>query len=315
MRKCHSCSKTLTSGSRHIYTCARKNGSTETNDQIKFKFLNYNFPLISKKEKLQHVYENQLKSLPDIKKEYNIDFKSILFLLDYYDIKKRNNSESAKLISQDKYKNTCQNKYGVSNVSLVQLVKDKKSKTSLKNYGVDNIRKSPEFISWLKIHMNEKYGAGSLPNNNETADSWGWKKLTETEKQARLKKIHSNYKNNNLETKIQIILNEIGISYTSQFFIGKNSFDIKISGIKLLIEIQGDYWHANPNKYKPEDKIIYPCGPKLAKEVWQKDINKQIIAENKGYRIIYLWEDEINNKSNDELKLYLFEKIMLWKNY
>ena len=41
-----------------------------------------------------------------------------------------------------------------------------------------NIHKSEEFKDWLKMYMKETYGAGSLPNKNGNANSWGWKKLS-----------------------------------------------------------------------------------------------------------------------------------------
>ena len=47
---------------------------------IKFEFLSYNFPVISKKNTLFNEYVVKLKSLPDIKKDYLISYKNIILL-------------------------------------------------------------------------------------------------------------------------------------------------------------------------------------------------------------------------------------------
>ena len=59
----------------------------------------------------------------------------------------------------------------------------------------------------------------------------------------------------------------------------------------ICIYADGDYWHANPKFYKPNDTII---GKKTAKDIWKKD--KQITAKNEkqGYEVLRFWEHEIN---------------------
>lgn len=51
--------------------------------------------------------------------KYNIDSKSVYFLLDLKQIPHRTISQSAKEISYEKYKQTCLEKYGVENISQV----------------------------------------------------------------------------------------------------------------------------------------------------------------------------------------------------
>ena len=66
-------------------------------------------------------------------------------------------------------------------------------------------------------------------------------------------------------------------------------------------------WHGNPAKYKSTDIIM---GKILVFDLWKKDKNKKIIAENNGYKIIYIWEDEINKCNRLELVELLKEKIL-----
>lgn len=306
-RRCPYCEQELNGGSRHIFYCGDKKYPNKSKEEIKKEFIEFNFPRISNKETLNLEYNKNLKSLPDLKKEFGIDFKSVTFLLDYYNIPKRNISQSAKKISHKKYVKTCRDKYGVDNVSQLQSVKNKKSETFIEHYGVDNIRKSDEFKSWLKNYMQDNYGIGSLPNKNGNADSWGWNKLSLEDKQKRLKILHSNFESG-IEKEIQGILSDLNIPYSTHFFISNRSFDIKIGKTKKIIEVNGDYWHANPEIYKESDIICNKnIGKVTASEIWERDLEKKKTAESKGYQIFYIWENDIKKKSREELEIMLLD--------
>ena len=90
-----------------------------------------------------------------------------------------------------------------------------------------------------------------------------------------------------------------------QHWIDRNSYDFKIQK-NIILEINGDYWHANPNKYKLNDKILYPKdGFKTAKNVWEKDRLKKEKAEKYGYNVFYLWEDEMKKMTDDDILNYI----------
>ena len=100
---------------RHIYKCKMRDMNL-TKEQIKLKYLQFNFGdniLDDVCNDYEHLY-----SLPMLREKYdNIDSKAVFFLLKLRNIKPRTISESAKKISQEKYKQTCREKYGVDNVS------------------------------------------------------------------------------------------------------------------------------------------------------------------------------------------------------
>ena len=332
MKKCPFCKKEIKKyDGNHIYRCS----NLKDKNEIKFKFIEYNFPVISKKEVLVQQYEINLMSLPDIKDKYNIDYKSILFLLDYYKIKKRSISESAKKISCKKYIKTCNEKYGVDNVSQINEVKEKKKKTFIKNYGVDNIWKSKEYYDWLHKFMINKYGKKSVPNINGNAnpfnikgiseeDKWKrikkankgttkyWNSLSDDEKnkliQKRCKNLVTNY-NSKLESRVSEILSQFNIEHTKQFWINRKSYDIRINKTKYIIEVQGDFWHGNPQLYCENDKLNHPLKPILAKELWEGDLKKRKNAEKYNYVIIYLWESDINKMNDEEILNNILEHI------
>lgn len=78
-------------------------------------------------------------------------------------------------------------------------------------------------------------------------------------------------------------------------------FDFVISGINLCIEFNGDFWHANPNKYKPDDFIF----EKRASDIWKNDETKiQTLKSKRNIDTIIVWEsDWANNKKETEKNL------------
>ena len=60
----------------------------------------------------------------------------------------------------------------------------------------------------------------------------------------------------------------------------------------FVIEFYGDYWHANPNKYKADD-IVH--NNKTAKEIWDKDKERINRLVTMGYHVEVVWEDEYKN--------------------
>jgi G:T-mismatch repair DNA endonuclease (very short patch repair protein) len=71
--------------------------------------------------------------------------------------------------------------------------------------------------------------------------------------------------------------------------------DILLVDYKIAIECYGNNWHANPKFYKKNDLIVKFKGPVTAKSIWKFDNVRQKQIELFGYKVIVLWEDEINN--------------------
>lgn len=308
-RYCPFCNLKLVSGGNHIYTCKQRDFSL-TKTEIKLKFLEYNFG----DNILDNVCNdyNNLYSLPMLKEKYNgIDNKSVYFLLSLKNINPRNISESAIKISQQKMKKTLQEKYGdnIINPGQIPTVKEKVKKTFLKHYGVDNVWKLANYNKKCaelhpethKIHMKK------IQNGCKKF----WDNITEEQlnewciKVSKGKELNNNYQSN-LENRFCQILNNLNISFTRQFHIkGYNHpYDFHLINTKIIIEINGDYWHANPIFYNENDVISYPGKKSSAKEIWNKDKKLIEIAEKNNYKVITIWENEINSKTNNELEEY-----------
>lgn len=70
-------------------------------------------------------------------------------------------------------------------------------------------------------------------------------------------------------------------------------YDFYLPSHNLIIEYQGDYWHANPNKYSSGTFIrILKRGPVLVDDIWARDEQKREAAIQAGYKVAYIWESE-----------------------
>ena len=85
---------------------------------------------------------------------------------------------------------------------------------------------------------------------------------------------------------------------------------------KVILELNGDYFHANPAIYNAEDIISIRHVPHTAQSIWEDDSVKRKLAESRGYRVVYLWECDMKKMSDDELfnwiKRNCIEKERLW---
>lgn len=104
----------------------------------------------------------------------------------------------------------------------------------------------------------------------------------------------SSRKQNNtwIELEVQNMLDELNISYIKQYEVKRMTVDFYIPDNNLAIEVNGDFWHCNPDIYgkiKPLHKI-HP-------RVIEKDKRKKQQLYEEGIDLHVVWENELlNNK-------------------
>lgn len=110
------------------------------------------------------------------------------------------------------------------------------------------------------------------------------------------------------QTKPQKIINHIlqknNISYINEKIFGYYAVDNYLSDAHLIIEVMGDYFHANPTKYLTYDNL---------NQMQQKDVirdKRKHTYINKYYhiQILYLWESDILHRPDvceALIKLYI----------
>jgi len=148
-------------------------------------------------------------------------------------------------------------------------------------------------------HLGKKLKPESIIKREQTRRKNGWftpyglKTIRLSAKHNILNQIFP-LKDTKPETIMQSTLKLNNIDFTKHFciFDGKGFFhrvDILIKP-NICIEIDGDYWHANPKKYTP-DFILR--GGITAQEKWDYDSTVNNKIEKLGYKMIRLWASDI----------------------
>jgi very-short-patch-repair endonuclease len=98
-----------------------------------------------------------------------------------------------------------------------------------------------------------------------------------------IKKIMTKRPMNKLEKRVADLLDEHNIDYHYQFFLNRDgvckSYDFKIKGQPIILEIDGDYWHGGPKaeKYTPFFDL---------ESNMENDKFKNKFAEEHGFKVL-----------------------------
>lgn len=74
---------------------------------------------------------------------------------------------------------------------------------------------------------------------------------------------------------------------------------------KVIIEINGDYVHANPLIYNPDDIIKLPGCSYTAQEKWESDKIRNDWLVSQGYRVLVVWESDDLSVVSNKLSILL----------
>lgn len=113
-------------------------------------------------------------------------------------------------------------------------------------------------------------------------------------------------------TKCEILVESILISrnvkYTSQYLAnGITNVDFYLPDYHICLFVDGDYWHGNPDKF-PLGSILR--GGMRVEDRWAMDfrISNELISC--GYRVVRLWERDIQNNNFSKLEKYIKEDLI-----
>jgi very-short-patch-repair endonuclease len=98
--------------------------------------------------------------------------------------------------------------------------------------------------------------------------------------------------------KVKNILEELGVTFEEEKTVSYWSFDFYVPSADLYIEVDGDYFHSNPN-------TRWPNGPQTItqKKVWANDIKKNKYCLKNNIKLIRIWENDINKNIDDVKEL------------
>lgn len=104
-----------------------------------------------------------------------------------------------------------------------------------------------------------------------------------------IKSVNSRPKKTKIEKATEQKLQELGVNFKYNFILkNKAQYDFLIND-NIVLEVHADFWHGNPKIY---NTLTERQGYKK-----QRDIEKQKLAENNGYKYLVIWESQI--KGND----------------
>lgn len=273
--KCHICKKEIYKNYLYHYKKCFNSGDK---NEFRFNYIFFNYSDFLNYDFVYDLYVLKGYSSNEIESNYNISNLYFSLILEYHKIPKRDIKESRKSKRYiNKLENTNIKKYGAKN----PLTKgtepwNKRNKTVLDKYGVENV--------WQCIDdFVKEYSSRSK-----------YSKLNE--------RVNNILKKSNIK-----FSHEFRIKYEHENKTKWKFFDFKIDNI--LIEVNGDYWHANPNIYEKDEIFIFPKRKLKAKEIWEIDTYKKEIAESNGYKVIYIWETELNKMNDGEILQFIKNQI------
>jgi ribosomal protein L37AE/L43A len=184
----------------------------------------------------------------------------------------------------DKLKITWTKKYGVTNPNKTLIIRQKIEKTNQELYGVKNPAQNIDIKNKIISTNLKRYGYKHVLQVPEIMKKrFDKKHLTYSKVHAKLKnKIVDKIKNQNFET-------ECIITCKHEHF----SIDEYDKSRKIIIFVDGDYWHANPLKY--QKNYYFSTMNKTAEQIHARDEYVSHKLTLNGFIVLRFWESQINN--------------------
>ncbi len=164
-----------------------------------------------------------------------------------------------------------------------------KSETCYKCF-VDIVVKTEEY---KEAKSKESIEVWSRPEHLEAAKKRGRERWADPEKRRKILKLddkNHGYISSKLQDKYEEIFFEYG--FLKNVRVGNYYPDYCNKARKILVEINGDYWHCNP-KLGWEATDIHPHNKKLVSEIWKYDEKKIKEYKSLNYTPIVIWEKEL----------------------
>ena len=254
-------------------------------------------------------YVDKGKSAKEISNDAGlVSATPVIKLLKKYNIRQRNISESKKQKRcVEKTKKTCLEKYGCEHsLSKNSPIRKKMIENMIKEYGVKNVFQLNYVKDKTKKTCLEKYGC-EYPMQNDIVKSRVW---NTTYKRHGIKygilKAHDINKSRPQKIIEQLLISKDYI-FESEYKIYPHFVDICFVDKKKIVEVYGDFWHANPRKYCENDILNFPNNKKmLASDKWKYDKKRLDSIMLQGFKVLVIWEYDIYNNIEGV-------KEMLWK--
>ena len=94
---------------------------------------------------------------------------------------------------------------------------------------------------------------------------------------------------NQVEARLAKLLDAAGVNYRWQFPLGPYIYDFLLPD-RLLVEVHGTYWHADPRSY--EGRTLTPD----QRRNLVHDVDKKLFAASRSYRLTVIWEADLTRR-------------------
>lgn len=241
---------------------------------------------ILSKSILEDMYIEQKLSLPKIAAKLNVAICTVHRTLKKHGIQLRNHSDAA-LMSADERAQTNLDRTG---------------------YRHNFCKDSPSRLAW-QTRLKEEEGISNVFQRQSVKDSiqesymikYGVKHPMQVQSIARkvlgakFSKPHK-LMNDIILSESLSFENEKLVRFTEE---GTNKYviyDVYVPDLNLLIEVNGDYYHANPILYKSGDILFAShARSRTVDSIWKRDWKKRIIAKKNGFLFMEVWEYDLKN--------------------
>lgn len=147
------------------------------------------------------------------------------------------------------------------------------------------------YIKQYKVNNGQHHFCSNICRQKWFADVWSQtNECREISRNVMIGLLESG-KMSNVDTKpqkiVDALLNDMNIKYEREYDITYYSVDNYLSSYNLMIEVNGDYWHSNPNKFK--DSLTEQQYRRISKD----KAKHTYIKNNLGIEVLYLWENDI----------------------
>jgi very-short-patch-repair endonuclease len=211
----------------------------------------------------------------------------------------------------------------------------------LDRYGVKNVRNLPQLKERAKERLAEMSKQGLLTPSDETRQKLSeasiefWQRpgfreeqqvriregirssASEIQRRQRwmteamqdpdfVEKVWAGHRNrlSNLHRRRRDEMNLVALGFESEQRVGRFWADELHKNKKIILEVHGDYPHANPAKYKADDVIRLQGQSYTAQEKWDMDYRRRKELEQAGYAVFVVWEsDDIEERQQSLVNL------------
>ena len=317
---CKICNKEYEKLGRHVSVHYKS-------EQVKSKKMLYFHDVYKDKYDITYEYLENKKSANQIAKEivslinpFPVQKSDVLNFLKHMKVKKRTTSEAGRVYYKE---NSVWNK-GLTKNDHESIKKYADSRTGKNNpiYSLTEKEREQKVYYWKFKSEDELIVIRNKISNTlkEGYDSGRIKHISESDPE-KYKEIHAKMLagyfdalNNgtikrqsytsSYEKRIANILEDLDIRFIQQKSCNKKyRYDFFLEDFNLYIEFNGDYWHANPSQFN--ENYYHPHKKTLAREIWEYDDVKRVNVLNSGYNFLTIWECDVKEFNNQQLKEYI----------